>query len=125
MAKLTPEVIEAWNDREAATVLTTVSADGVANSIYATCVSKFSDDKLLIADNFFAKTKDNLINGSDHGNLLFITKEGKAYQVKGRLERLTSGSEFDDMKSWNGERPGHAVAVLHVEDVFKGSEKLV
>ncbi|MDD5727981.1 MAG: pyridoxamine 5'-phosphate oxidase family protein [Victivallales bacterium] len=106
-------------------MFTTVSADGVANSIYATCVSKFGDDKLLIADNFFAKTKANLLNGSGYGCLLFITGEGKAYQVKGRVERLTTGPEFDDMKTWNGNRPGHAVAVLHVEEVFSGAEKLL
>ena len=125
MAVFTNEITEAWNNREAATVFTTVSADGISNSIYATCVSKFSDDKLLIADNFFSKTKENLLNGSKFANLLFITKEGKAYQVKGTVERLTEGPEFDDMKTWNGERPGHAVAVLHIEEVYSGAEKLV
>ena len=54
-----------------------------------------------------------------------MTKDGKAYQVKGSLERLTEGEIFDDMKSWNGDRPGHAVAVLSVEEAYSGAEKLL
>ncbi len=58
--------------------------------------------------------------------VFFITKDGKAYQVKGAMKRLTEGAAFDNMKSWNDPKhPGHAVAVVEAEEVFSGAEKLI
>ena len=120
-----PEAVKSgWDDRKGPIVLATVNAEGVPNAIYASCVGKFSDEKLVVADNFFDKTRANIVSGS-RGSILFMTKDGKAYQVKGSLERLTEGEIFDDMKSWNGDRPGHAVAVLSVEEAYSGAEKLL
>ena len=126
MAKLPEVVSEAWNNRKGAVVLTTVDASGVANSIYATCVSKFDDETLVVADNYFDKTKKNILAGNKTGVLLFITEEDKAYQIKGTLEYHKEGEIFDDMKTWNPEKhPGHAAAVIKVEEVYKGAERLV
>jgi uncharacterized protein len=125
MAKLPEIVSKAWGNRKDALVLTTVSEEGVANSIYATCVGKYDDETLVVADNFFDKTRKNILSGSK-GVLLFITEEGKAYQIKGTMEYLKEGPIFDDMKKWNPEQhPGHAAAALKVEEVYKGAEKLV
>lgn len=126
MSKLPKSVIEAWDDREGPIVLTTVDGDGLPNAIYATCVSKFSDEKLVVADNFFNKTRANIDAGCK-ASILFMTKEGKAYQVKGSICRETSGEIFDDMKkTWLNEKmPGVAAAVLSVEEVYSGSEKLL
>ncbi len=124
MAALPEIVSKAWDDRNGPVVLTTVDSDGVPNAIYASCVKKFSEDKLVVADNFFSKTRANIQAGS-RGALLFITNEGKAYQVKGAIDYMTDGEIFDDMKGWNGDRPGHAAAVVNVEEVFAGAEKLL
>jgi hypothetical protein len=59
MVKLPEIVREAWDNRKGAIVLTTVGADGVANSIYATCVSKYDEETLVVADNYFDKTRKN------------------------------------------------------------------
>ena len=124
MASLPEVVSKAWDEREGAVILTTVDADGVPNSIYATCVSKFAEDTLVVADNYFDKTRANIKDGSK-GSILFITPEGKAYQVKGPIEYCESGEVFDDMKKWNPEKhPGHAAAALKVESVYSGAEKL-
>ncbi len=126
MAKL-PEIVgAAWDNRAGAVVLTTVSSDGIANSIYATCVTKYDDETLVVADNYFDKTKQNIQSGSNKGVILFITAENKAYQVKGTLEYCTSGPVYDDMKAWNDPKhPGHAAVALKVEEVYKGAEQLV
>ncbi len=124
MAALPQVVSKAWEDRKGPVILATVDAAGVPNAIYATCVKKYSEDKLVIADNFFSKTRANIQAGS-RGALLFITSEGKAYQVKGKIDYLTSGEIFDYMKSWNGDRPGLAAAVVNVEEVYGGAEKLL
>ena len=106
-------------------MLTTVSENGMPNSIYATCVSKYNESTLVIADNYFDKTRTNIKNGSK-GSILFIANSGKSYQVKGSIEYHTEGEIFDDMKTWNPTtHPGHAATVLKVEEVYSGSEKLV
>ena len=126
MAKLPKEVSEAWDNREGAVVLTTVSEDSVANSIYATCVSKYDDETLVVADNYFDKTRKNILNGSSKGVILFITGDNKAYQIKGEIEYCTEGPIYDDMKAWNDPKhPGHAAVALKVKEVYKGAEKLV
>ena len=121
-----PEIAsKAWSDREGPVILTTVDADGIPNAIYAGAVKKFSEDKLVVADNFFNKTRANIAAGST-GSILFITPDRKAFQVKGDIEYHTSGEIFDDMKAWNrADLPGVAVAVLNVREVYSGAEKLL
>lgn len=125
MTQLPDIVTQAWEQREGPIVLTTVDREGTPNAIYATCVNKFSADTLVVADNFFNKTRANILAGSK-ASLLFITKEGKSYQVKGHLEYHTEGPVFDAMKQWNPAKlPGHAATALKVEQVFSGGEQLV
>ncbi|MBN2713424.1 MAG: pyridoxamine 5'-phosphate oxidase family protein [Planctomycetes bacterium] len=124
MAALSDEVKQAWANREGAVILTTINSSGIPNSIYATCVSLF-DNKLVVADNYFDKTRAN-IKGGSKGSILFMTKEGKAYQAKGELEYHESGPVFDDMKKWNPKQhPGHAAAALKVDEVYSGADKLL
>ncbi|NCD33259.1 MAG: pyridoxamine 5'-phosphate oxidase family protein [Spartobacteria bacterium] len=124
MSKLPESVCRAWENREDAVVFTTVDAEGVPNSIYATCVSKYDDETLVVADNYFDKTRKNILAGSK-ASMLFITKEGKSFQVKGSVDYVKEGPVFDDMKTWNPQKhPGHAAAALKVEAVYSGSEKL-
>jgi len=124
MASLPENVRQAWDDRDGPVVLATVSPDGVPNIIYAGCVGLFGDDRLVVADNYFDKTRRNLRTGGN-GALLFRSNQGKAYQVKGPLEYHTAGDIFDHMKTWNpAKHPGHAAAALRVEEVYCGAEKL-
>ena len=125
MAKLPEVVSKAWDKREGAIVLTTVSKDGVPNSIYATCVSKYNEEILVIADNYFSKTKENILSSSKKASILFLTKENKSYQIKGTLEYCTSGDIYTDMKKWNStDHPGHAAVALKAEEVYSGADKL-
>ncbi len=125
MAVLPEKVSKAWDDREAAVVLTTVNSQGVPNAIYATCVSKFNEETLVVADNYFHKTRENILSGS-RGSILFLTKGGEAYQIKGTLTYCREGAIFDDMKRWNPTKhPGHAAAALSVEEVYAGGERLL
>lgn len=116
---------QAWTNRKGPIVFTTVSKDTVPNSIYATCVSLFEENSIIVANNYFDKTIKN-INSDSKGVILFITNEDKAYQLKGSIEYYTEGKAFEDMKKWNPERlPGHGAAVLNVEEIFSGAEKLI
>ncbi|MCK5162425.1 MAG: pyridoxamine 5'-phosphate oxidase family protein [Spirochaetes bacterium] len=125
MAVLPEKVSKEWENREGPIILSTVNANGIPNSIYATCVSKYSEDTLVVANNYFSKTLENILAGSK-GSILFITKEGKSYQVKGSIEYHKEGLLFEDMKKWNPKKhPGHAATALKVEEVYMGAEKLL
>lgn len=125
MTTLPEAVYKAWEKREGPVVLTTVDEDGMPNAIYATCVSKYSPDTLVVADNYFHKTRANILTGSK-GSVLFITDEGRSYQIKGTIEYHTSGPIFDAMKEWNPRTlPGNAAVALKVEQVFAGAKRLV
>ncbi|MGB4413352.1 MAG: pyridoxamine 5'-phosphate oxidase family protein [Paludibacter sp.] len=125
MNKLPEIVSEAWQNKQDALVFSTVNADGVPNSIYATCVSMYNEAQVLVANNFYSKTLENIQAGSK-GCILFITKEDKSFQLKGTISYFTGGELFDDMKKWNPTRlPGHGVAVLEIQEVFAGAQKLL
>ncbi len=125
MANLPEEVSKAWDQREAPAILTTVDGGGKPNSIYVGKVEKYGDDKIVVADNYFNKTRANIKNGSAAA-LLFITPERASYQIKGDIDYLTEGPIYDEMKSWNGTKhPGVAAAVVNVREVYKGGEQLV
>jgi len=124
MGALPQNVREAWENRDGPVILATVSKDGVPNIIYASCVGIFGNDRLVVADNFFNKTRQNLLPGCK-GVILFRDKNGKAYQVKGTMEYHKEGNVFENMKTWNPpQHPGHAAAALKVEEAYSGAEKL-
>ncbi len=125
MAKLPVIVSKEWENREGPVVFSTVDKDGNPNAIYATCTSKYSEEIIVVANNYFSKTMNNIQTGSK-GSILFITKEGKSYQIKGSIDYHTTGAIFEDMKKWNPERlPGHGAAALNVVEVYSGAEKII
>jgi predicted pyridoxine 5'-phosphate oxidase superfamily flavin-nucleotide-binding protein len=125
MAKLPERASEGWKAREGPVVLATLDRKGVPNAIYATCASQPDAEHLLVADNYFAKTRANIESGS-RGALLFMTKDGEAFQVKGPLRRYATGPYFEGMKKWLApEMPGHAAVVLSIEEAYCGSERLL
>jgi len=121
-----PEIVsEAWKTKKGPIVFSTVNKQGIPNSIYATCVSLFNDEKILVANNFFSKTFENISSGST-GSILFLTAEDKSYQIKGTISYFTEGELFDDMKKWNPTRlTGHGVAVLEIQEVYAGAQKII
>jgi predicted pyridoxine 5'-phosphate oxidase superfamily flavin-nucleotide-binding protein len=124
--KLFPENVQtAWSNRDGPIILATVDSEGQPNAIYASCVREYGDDSLIVADNYFHKTRANIQAGSK-GALLFITKDHISYQIKGRFTYHTAGPVFDDMKSWNpSKHPGVAAAALRVDEIYCGAERLL
>ncbi len=126
MKKPLPESLnKAWENREPIAVLGTVAPDGTPNVIYVGVFGRYDDSTFFVANNYFQKTKQNILAGSK-ASLLFLTNEKKAIQIKGSIAFQDSGPIFDEMKRINPEKyPGHSAAVLHVEEVFSGAEQLV
>jgi predicted pyridoxine 5'-phosphate oxidase superfamily flavin-nucleotide-binding protein len=123
--KKIPESIQlAWKKRMGAAIFTTVDNQNQPNSIYVKSIVIYNDNKFLIADNYFGKTRGNIQQGSK-GSILFMVNEMEAYQIKGNIRYYTEGEFYNDMKKWNNPKhPGHAVVVLEVEEVYCGSKAL-
>jgi predicted pyridoxine 5'-phosphate oxidase superfamily flavin-nucleotide-binding protein len=96
MSRLPETIIEAWKSRKGPIILATVDGEGRPNIIYATCVSMYDEESVVVADNYFDKTKANIREGS-RGAVLFMTEEEKAFQLKGDIEYHTGGPVFEDM----------------------------
>ncbi|MGH0052911.1 MAG: pyridoxamine 5'-phosphate oxidase family protein [Sphaerochaetaceae bacterium] len=121
---LPKEIVSAWKNRQSAVVLTTVDRSGMPNSIYATCTDLYHDNEIVVADNYFYKTKQNIGIGS-MASVLFITEEGKSFQLKGMVSYHTDGDYYDFMKSFNpSKHPGHGALVLHAQEGYSGKEQL-
>jgi len=124
MVQLPESVNRAWKKRKGPVVFSTVDQNGLPNAIYATCVRMRDQETVIIADNFFDKTKQNIFSGS-RGSILFITEEDEAFQLKGSIEYHQDGSFFEEMKEWNPkDLPGHAAALVKIEEIYSGSERI-
>lgn len=124
MSKLPKLLLDAWKSKTGAPVMTTVSKNGISNSIYVLSVSIFNEEQFIIANNYFDKTFKNIEQGCN-GNFLFITDQRTPYQLKGTYEYLTEGPAFDAMKKHNPPKhPGHGVAILTIDEIYSGSTKI-
>lgn len=124
-SKISEILKKAWENRNKAIIFTTVSAQGVPNSIYATCNALYNDECILVANNFFDKTFKNIESGCT-ASILFMSTDDKSYQIKGKVKHSTLGAEFENMKSWNPKSlPGHGVAIIDIDEVYSGAEKLL
>lgn len=124
MEILPQAVLKAWEDRDGFPVLATVDSEGVPNIVYIGSVSIYNENCFVVADNYFDKTRNNILSGSK-GALVFLDKQRKSYQVKGYFEYHTDGEIFTHMKTLNPpQHPGHAAVVLRVEEVYSGAKKL-
>ena len=114
----------AWEQREGPAVFTTVDGQGLPNSVYVLGMKLLEDGRIAIMDNYFQKTRENIKNGSK-GSFLFLAKPRKPYQAKGTIEYFTSGPVYEDLKaSVDPKHPRLAAAVLRVEELYSGSERL-
>ena len=124
MAVLPELVIKSWKNRVGPIVFSTVDDNGIPNVIYATCVCLYDMETIVIADNYFNKTRKNIINGSK-GSILFLNGDNKSFQIKGSIKYHITGEVYDDMKKWNPiKHPGIAAVAIKVDEVYSGAEKL-
>ena len=116
---------EAWDKREGPAVFATVSSDTIPNAVYVGEIVYEPEIGLVIADNYFHKTRRNIINGT-RGSVLFLTEDSGSYQAKGTIEYHTQGPVFDRMQKWhNPKHPGVAATVVKVDELYAGAERLV
>lgn len=123
MVKIPAKVRKAINDGKPFS-LATSTKKGKPNVIYVGYLKLIDNETVLIADNYFKKTKNNLLQNNQ---LVFAVLDGKAgsYQIKGRTEYLTKGKYYDEVQEWcRKKHPRKAAVILHVKEVYNGAKKL-
>lgn len=126
MPTLPETVVKALDTREGPAIVTTVDSHGKPNSVYVGGLTLKDNTGLIVTDNFFNKTRQNICEHRCKGAILFITADQKSYQVKGSFEYHTDGPIYREMKSSTPESlPGVAAVVLVAEEAWSGSEKLM
>lgn len=120
-----PEIVlQAWANRDPNAILATVDAHGMPNVIYVSNVKILDPERIAVVDNAFCKTRANLLAGSPLA-FLFLTKEMKAYQIKGRAEYLTAGAEVEEARRWSNPKfPLLGLVIIHVGEVYGGAQRL-
>lgn len=125
MSTLPQAFLDAWDQAEPRMIFTTVDPNSEPNSVWVICVNKLDDKRILIANNFFHKTLENIKSGS-RGALLMIAPEREAYQIKGSLEYYTEGPVYDEMKAWLDPKfAGVGAVILNIETIYYGAEKVL
>ena len=121
MVKMPSEVIELIEKQKIIPVAT-ASSNGVPNVAYIGLLKILDNETILIVDNFFNKTKINLECNPMVSLAVYDITTREAYQVKGKVEIVTSGEVYEDMVQWvhakNSSLPARAAVLIHVEEIY-------
>jgi len=120
MAKMPKEVMDLFNDAQAAKVLATVNADGVPNVVPVGTLAAVNEEMIAFADIFLGKTKSNLEATKKVAAAAYKGLDG--YQIKGTFQGFqTSGPLFEQMGKTVKETlklETKAVGTIKVEEVY-------
>ncbi|MCD6405384.1 MAG: pyridoxamine 5'-phosphate oxidase family protein [Planctomycetes bacterium] len=119
-----PDVVEKAFKAGGTVSVATASAEGAPNVIYVGYSKLLDDGRLVIADNYFNKTRKNIEDNPKIAVVVGSADVGSV-QVKGTCKRLTSGPEYDDMLTWVADKhPRAAAVVIDIEEAYNGAKKL-
>jgi predicted pyridoxine 5'-phosphate oxidase superfamily flavin-nucleotide-binding protein len=111
-------------------VISTSSKDGMPNTIYVKFLKVYNDEQVVIADNKFSKTENNLQENPKMSFVVLDRENKKSYQVKGSVEVQKEGAVFDEVVKWVEEKRSgpmtnaKAAVLLNVEEIYSGAEKI-
>lgn len=127
MAKL-PEEVKATIDKAATVCIATADKSSVPNVIYVTYLKYLDDETVVIADNKFVKTRENLDNNPKMSFVVMDSDTRKAYQVKGCAECHTEGDKYRSVVDWvhvnHPQMTPKAAFYMQVEEVYCGAERI-
>ena len=122
MTQLTDEVKKAISQQEVFPVATSDN-EGIPNVIYVKYLKIIDDNSVLMADNYFEKTRDNILG---NGKIAFVVRDDEkgSYQIKGAAQRFTEGAMFDEVQKWVPDKLPKAAIVMTVEEIYNGAERI-
>jgi len=102
-------------------VFATVSENGLPNAVPVASIMIRDPSTILIGDNFFKKTADNLKKADSNVAICsWVGREG--YQIKGVANYKTEGADYESMKKMikniSEKLPAKGCAVMKVTEVY-------
>ncbi|MBN2016117.1 pyridoxamine 5'-phosphate oxidase family protein [Candidatus Dojkabacteria bacterium] len=99
----------------------TCNKQGKPNVVAVACVKVVDQDKILITDNFFNKTRKNLLENKNVALTVWNKEEEYGYQFKGPAEYFTEGKwkEIVDEMEENKGLAHKAAVLVTVKEVYK------
>ena len=119
MVKLTNEVLEVMKKQKPLPIATADNT-GKPNVVFVGMWKFIDDETILIVDNFFKKTADNLKMNPKIAIVAYDPESKKSYQIKGTVDYLEKGDQYQEAKTMadSNKLPGKAAAVVHIEEVY-------
>lgn len=127
MAKL-PEVVKTAIDKCTLASVATADNHEMPNVVYVSYLKYQDDETVILANNKFVKTSNNLENNSQIAFVVLDSDTKKSYQIKGKARTLTNGEIYESVVKWVHEKKPDvtpkAAVCIQVEEVYCGSERL-
>ena len=123
MAKMTQRIQELFTKVRTA-VLVTAAPDGTPNGVPVGAKKILDDETVLISDQFFGKTLQNMKSNPRVAVTFWEGHEG--YQLKGTVTIETSGPRFEETARWIEEMSNKAgfplkskgAVIMQVEEIY-------
>ena len=100
-------------------------SNGVPNVNIVYFFKLIEGDKILLADNYFNKTRNNIERNPNVAITVKSSEGSIAYELKGSAEIYTEGEIFEKMEEWvlseNEDMPTKAAVVVNIEDIYDSS----
>ena len=119
--ELTNEMINAIKNNDLFYVAT-CSTEQAPNVVPIKCLKWIGNNKVLVADNFMKKTKQNIL---DNFNVSFVVKEVRKYpfQFKGKVKIYTEGHYFDEIIKMVEKYKPKSALVIEINEVYSVNPK--
>jgi hypothetical protein len=121
MVKMPAEVRETL-EKQKPIPIATASKSGVPNVVFVGLLKIVDDETLMLADNFFYKTAQNLEENPKISILCYNGDTKKSFQIKGNVTVYKDGENFDQMRTWvhgiNNKLPAKACAMVKITEIY-------
>lgn len=121
MVKMPAEVKETL-EKQKPVPIATASKSAVPNVVFVGLLKVVDDETLMIADNFFYKTAQNLGENPKISILCYNGETKKSFQIKGDATVCKEGVDYEAMKAWvhgvNNKLPAKACVMVKVTEIY-------
>jgi len=121
MVKMPADVKETL-EKQKPVPIATASKSGVPNVVFVGLLKIVDDETLMIADNFFYKTAQNLAENPRISVLCYNGETKKSFQIKGNATVYKQGVDYEAMKTWvhgvNNKLPAKACVMVKITEIY-------
>ncbi len=121
MVKMPPDVRETL-EKQKPVPIATASKNGMPNVVFVGLLKIIDDENLMLVDNFFQKTAQNLMENPKISILCYNGETKKSFQIKGSTTMCKEGENYDQMKKWvqgvNPKLPAKGCLMVKIEEIY-------